>query len=201
MDIDNNLPLESFAGENAHNDVVSSDGQQVVSTVAPPAEVNHNSLSLGELNAVLGRSYKTREEALASVKETYNFVGKRREDIAREVQATTQNAQATSQLAQQIKQMETERFFDKNPDLAPFRAAYEKIGGTPQEFFNSPEFKPIFDGARGYAETQKLKSVLESNPRIAASQDKLSKAVEARNAGRPDDAALHAARAVLESLQ
>jgi len=193
---DFNLNSESLPQENVV-DVGSGDGGEPVETVAPKAEVSPDSLSLKDLNTYLGKNFKSKDEALASVKETYNFVGKRKEDIAREVQST----QASDKLAQELQEIKIDRFFDKNPDLAPFREAYQKVGGNPEAFFNAPEFKPIFEAAKGYAESQKLKSVLESNPRIVASQDKLSKASEQLKAGRLDEAESMVARAVLDSLQ
>ena len=162
---------------------------------------NVDTLSLSELNQFLGKDFKTKDSALKAVKDTFSYVGKKKEDIEREVLAKVSNDTKTDSLSKELEQMRIERFFDKNPDLAPFQAAYEKVGGSPSEFFNSEVFKPIFEAAKGYNESQKLKTVLESNPRLASTRDAFSKAKELQAQGaNKDEVEQLIVRGVLDSM-
>lgn len=168
------ITFEALSGE---PQLSPSDAPGAVESVTP-SETGVEAMSLAELNKHLNKNFPTKEAALKSISDTFSYVGKKREDIEKEVLAKAQNNEQVGVLAKQLERMEKDRFFDKNPDLAPFREAYEKVGGSPDEFFNSSAFKPIIEKARGYDESQKLRTVLESNPRIASSKDNLSKARE-----------------------
>lgn len=149
--------------------VDSPDDKGTVS-VEPKNEVSN--LTLQELNSLLGKNFKDKDTALKSLKDTYSYVGKRKEDIIKEVSSNNQN------VVQELKEIKDNLFFKDHPELASYRKAYEKVGGNPEEFFNSEEFKPIFEKAKGFDENQKLKSVLISNPRLAQTKDALTKARE-----------------------
>lgn len=183
------------------NETITPDGQADGSQLNPPAPeaaVSNESpenLSLSELNTLLGKDFKDKATALKSVKDTYSYVGKRKEDIAKEVGG------GNEMLASELKQIKENMFFDKNPDYAPYRSLMTKMGSNPEEVAGSPEFKNIFEKAVGFDASQKLKSVLVSNPRLASSKDNLTKAREAQQSGNSELADNLVARAVLETLE
>lgn len=168
------ITFEALSGD-AH--MTPSDAPEAVETVTNAPEQSE-ALTLSELNSALGKNFTSKDAAIKAYKDTFSFVGRRKEEIKNELKAEIQNDSKTDALARELEEMRKERFFDKNPDLAPYREAYEKVGGSPEEFFNSPAIKPIIEKAKGYDETQKLRTVLESNPRIASSKDNLTKARE-----------------------
>lgn len=146
-------------------------------------------LTLEELNSTLGKNFPTKEAALKSVKDTFSYVGKKLEDVKKEVVTEVKASEATEKLAKELEEMRKERFYDKNPQYADpsLRKLIEASGQKPDEFVNTPEFKDIFTRVSGYDESQKLKTVLESNPRLSSSRDSLVKAQELREKGASTD--------------
>lgn len=163
---------------------------QPVVTPAPSA-----SLTLEQINTAMGKDFKDIDTALKSWKDTNAFVGRRKEDIAQELMA------GNSETARQISEIKENMFFKDNPEYAPYRAAMAKMGSNPEVVAQMPEFKTIFEKAKGFDESQSQRSVLTSNPRLAASKDSITKAKEAVAAGNQEAAASLATQAVLESLQ
>jgi len=182
-------------------DIITQDGQADASQLNAPApegadsNVPDNSpdtLTLAELNESLGKNFKDKATALKSFKDTFSYVGKRKEDIAKELGGNTEA------LANEIRQIKENAFFEKNPDYAPYRSAIIKMGQNPEEVVNTPEFKAIFEKTIGYDKSQSLKSVLVSNPRLAQSKDNLAKA---RESGNQEERERLATLAVLETLE
>lgn len=151
-------------------------------------------LSLQELNTFLGKDFKDKATALKAVKDTFSYVGKKIEDVAREISPDTKR------LESELKQIKENMFYKDNPQLAEHRALLSKLNENPEVAVQMPEFKTIFEKAKGYDESQQLRTVLESNPRIQSSRDNLSQAREAMKAGNKELAETHAARAVLDLL-
>lgn len=187
------ITFEALSGD---AQLTPSDASEAVETVTE-APAQSDALTLAELNSALGKNFTSKDAAIKAYKDTFSFVGKRTEDLKNELKAELQNDSKTEALAKELAEMRKERFFDKNPDLAPYRDAYEKVGGSPEEFFNSPAIKPIIEKAKGYDESQKLRTVLESNPRIASGKDTLSKARELSQQGRAADAEALVGEAIL----
>lgn len=147
-----------------------------------------DNMTLAEINAALGKNFPTKDSALKSFKDTFSYVGKKKEDIEREVTSRLQNDNHNNKLAQEIEEMRKERFYDKNPQYSSLRSVIEKAGGNPAEVVNQDWFKEISTKVSGYDESQKLKTVLESNPRLASSRDALGKARELSQSGGSKDA-------------
>lgn len=164
-------------------------------TVDKPSEAPATTLTLEQINKELGKDFKDLPTALKSVKDTYNYVGKRKEDIIKEVQS------GSADTAKEIREIKENLFFKDNPQYAPYRAIMMKLGDNPASVAEMPEFKTTFEKAKGYDDSQNLRSVLVSNPRLAASKDTLTKAREAGLAGNNDERDTLVGRAVLESLQ
>ena len=163
MEEDNNT-LDALSDESQLN---SADAEGTVSN-----ESNQENMTLKEMNELLGKNFKDKATALKSVKDTYSYVGKRKEDIIKEVGGSN------SEIANELKSIKDNMFFDKNPDYAPYKGLIAKMGDNPVDVVNSEDFKAIFEKAKGFDENQKLKSVLVSNPRLAQTKDALTKARE-----------------------
>lgn len=154
-------------------------------TVTPGAP-QASAITLEELNTLTGKQFPTKEAALKSIKDTQSYVGMKVEDVEKRLQANSQ----TETLAKELAEMRKERFFDKNPQYADdnTRKIIERVGGNPADVVSSPEFKAVFEKVQGFDETQKLKTVLDSNPRLASSRDGLTKASEMKSQGASTDA-------------
>ncbi len=148
----------------------------------------------------MGKNFTSKDAALKAFKDTFSFVGKRQEDIKREVMAEVSTGNQTNELAKQLEQIRKDMFYKDNPQIAPYRAVIEKIGGNPSDVVNAPEFKEILSKAQGYDESQKLRTVLESNPRIVSSKTKLDQARDmVKQTGVTDQVSQLATDAVLEA--
>ena len=113
---------------------------------------------------------------MKAIKDTFSYVGKKTDDIKREVLSTVRNDERIDLLAKELAEERKERFYDKNPQYASLRSVIEKAGGNPSEVVNQEWFKEISTKVSGYEESQKLRTVLESNPRLSSSRDSLTKA-------------------------
>lgn len=130
---------------------------------------------------MLGKNFPDKETALKSIVDTASYVGRKKEDIEKEVLSRVQTTQETDKLAKEIEAMRKDNFFRDNPEYAKpeVRTLIEKFGGNPAEVVNDSGFKSIFEKVKGYEESQNLRTVLDSNPRLASSRDTLTKAREA----------------------
>jgi len=135
-------------------------------------------LSLAEINKHLGKNFPTKDSALKALSDTFSYVGKKREDIEKEVRASVQTDDKISQLSKQMEDMNKELFFSKNPQYSDptVRTLIEKFGGNPNDVVNNEQFKNVFEKVSSYDKSTKLKTVLESNPRMVSSRDNLTKA-------------------------
>ena len=183
--MENDTTLETQGGE-PH---MSSSPVEKASSVAQEA------LTLDELTGLLGKQFKDKSTALQSLKELNSFVGKKKDDIMRDLSGNSEEIHI------EIKQIKENAFYAQHPELVEHRALLSKIDNNPEVAFQSPEFKLIYDKAKGYDETVKLKTVLESNPRLAQSRDNLTKAKEAVQSGNQTDAETFAVNAVLEAYK
>lgn len=188
MGTDNNTS-DTLAEENVVIDeLVSADGNETVSTVANEA------ISLKELKEILGKDFKDKATALKSVKDTFRYVGQKT------IEPKIDESKFISK-----EQYEQDMFYSKNPhyDKPEIRTIVDSIAKTqgkhPREVVESDTFKAIFDKVRGYDESQNLKTVLATNPRLVASGDKLNQAAEAIKQGRKETAENLATKAVMEA--
>jgi len=142
--------------------------------------VPSDAMTLADINLALGKNFTTKEAALKSWKDTNSYVGMQKEKIIAEVKSELGNQAETAKLAQELEEMRKERFYDKNPQYAnpSIRQIIEATGKNPAEVVETPAFKEIISKVSGYDESQKLKTVLESNPRLTSSRDALTKARE-----------------------
>lgn len=155
---------------------VSSEPKDVI----PPTSKMPEAMTLEELNKTLGKNFKTKDSALKSLQDTFSYVGKKIDDVRKEVISEVKSNEATEKLAKEVAELKKEMFYKDNPDYAnpAIRNFIEKIGGNPSEVVKSKEFKEIFDKVSGFDKTIQLKTVLDSNPRLIAVKDNLTKAKE-----------------------
>jgi hypothetical protein len=178
-------------------DITPTDGQE---TVEGASDV----LTLDELNTHLGKNFKDKDAALKSFKDTFSFVGSAGQEKA--PQATPQQGPGEQESYDALvsARLEKEFFYRDNPEYSEHREFIENLasgsGKKPQEVVESDSFKLFFEKATGYDEVQKSKSVIQSNPRLAASSDKIKEASEQAQSGDRAGAAKKYAGALVESL-
>jgi len=142
-------------------------------------EAQPETLTLEELNRQLGKNFTNKDTAIKALKDTFSFVGKRREDIEREVSAKSDEVlNSVRKTEQELATLRKEIFYKDNPQYAAHRGLIEKLGSNPAEVVNNPDFKQVFEKVEGYDKSNNLKTVLESSPRIQATRDSLAKAKE-----------------------
>lgn len=156
-------------GANVGNQAPNAPSPQVV-----------DALSLAELNQLLGRQFKDRDAALKSIQDTYKFATTRVNDIAGKMDETTKGE--LKRLNDTVETQNREMFYIQNPQYAPHRKLIDSLGKNPGEVVTSDTFKETFVKLEEHGKTVKLRTVLESNPRLAASRDSMSKAIDLKKA-------------------
>lgn len=191
------------------NENITSDGQldaSQLNAASPEGAVGNESkaegLSLEEINKQFGKTFPDLPTALKSLKDTVSYAGKRKEDMEKEIFASIAQNNSNDELKKELESIRKDMFYKDNPDYAPLRKIIENMGNNPSEVTSRPEFKEIFEKVKGYDNSQKLRTVLESNPRLAASKDNLSKAADLKRQGaKSDDIESLVARAVLDTIE
>ena len=190
QDFITNEPLPQV--DTVNNDIATGDGSATESGVTNP-----DTLTLSELNQFLGKNYKDKGTALKSLKDTFRYVGQPKAD----------NSQLDTSKFISKEQYETDMFYSQNAEYSKpeLRKVIDSMAQgmkvSPRDVVNSDEFKSIFGKVKGYEESQSVKSVLQSNPRLAASRDRLTQATEAVRAGDLKTAESLAVKAVMEAYE
>ncbi len=163
-------------------------------TVESPA------LTLAELNKYLGSDFKDPQTALKALKDTKDFVGKRKEDIVAEVKNSSANVDDS--LKSEVQSLKRDVFFSQNPQYKGLEAVIAKFGTDPAEVVKSPEFTSVFEKVKVADEVANKKSIVSSNPRLSQSKTVLDEAVTVANARGTtnEDVATVLARGITESL-
>lgn len=183
------ITSETLTG--GETNVAPSVVKETVGTAPAPAA---DQLSLEEINRQLGKNYKDKDAFLKSIQDTFSYVGAKKETIVKDID--------TSQFISR-EQYEKDMFYSQNPELnkkevrTVLDAMAKANGVSVKEVAESEDFKSLFGKVKGYEESQSIKTVLETNPRIAAQQDSFQRAGELIKAGNRDQAESLIARAVL----
>lgn len=151
--------------------LTSSDGSSAVG----------ESMTLAELNQMLGKTFTDKSTALKAVKDTFAFVGKRKEDIARELATSNPSANQSPDVEAQLKEVKEELFYTQNPQYVEYRSIIKMMGSNPADVVSSDAFKPILENGTVAKEVAKTKSVVASNPRLAQSRTAVESAVAVAN--------------------
>lgn len=158
----------------------ASSGNTAVGGNAP-----QESIPLSELKSVLGKNWKDKDTALKSLKDMQSYTGKVGQlekdlEALRNGQSGNAIPQINNEVLNRVNALENELWFEKNSQYKPMRPLVEKLakaeGKGLHEVVELPEFKDTFTKVQGFEKTQNLRTVLETNPRLASSQDKMSKA-------------------------
>jgi hypothetical protein len=112
--------------------------------------VSAEGMTLAELNSHLGKNFPNRDSAMKAIKDTFSYVGKKTDDIKREVLSTVKNDERIDLLAKELAVERKERFYDKNPQYASLRSVIEKAGDNPAEVVTQEWFKEISKKVSGY---------------------------------------------------
>lgn len=186
---------ETLGGEDLNNEFASAPVKETVSAVSSNTA---DALTLNELNSFLGKNYKDIETAKKSLKDTFSYVGKKTEDITPKIDPN----QFISR-----EQYEQDMFYSRNaeyatPEVREVIDAMAKAKGlSPKDVVTTDAFKAVFSKVKGYDESQSLRSVLETNPRLASTRDSFTRGAENLQAGNKDVGESLITKAVLESLK
>lgn len=164
-----NLSPETLA-DGAH--VTPADGGGTVETPA---------LTLADLNKQLGADFKDVPTALRALKDTKDYVGKRKEDIAAEVKAGLQQSASVSHLESDVQSLKNQLFFTSNPQYKDYESLISKLGSDPAEIVNLPEFKDVYEKAVKADEIVSSRSVVSSNARLSQNKTVVDSAIQVAN--------------------
>lgn len=167
------------------------------------AAQSNGAVTLTELlNKELGKNFTSDEAALKAVKDTFSYVGKKTEDIAKEVQAKDPQANPSEvrELAKRIEELE---FYKANPDFEKAKDVINALdkGEGASAVVKTEQFKEIWKKVSGYDEVTQSKSVLQSNPKLGQIKDKLTEAREASTSGNDSKARESATQAVIDAYE
>jgi len=156
---DENTTLDTLADESLES---STDGDEAVSEDVTEEEVKD--LSLEDINKTLGKEFPTKEAALKSIKDTFSYVGKKKETIAEEVKPDTAGFVTK-------EQYEADVFFAQNNDLSDVRSIIEAKAKADSisvsEASKAEDVQKIVSAVKSQSESEDSKNVLESNSRIS----------------------------------
>lgn len=167
------------------------------------AAVVSDALSLSELNQALGKDFKDTASALKAFKDTFSYVGMKKEDIEAEIRKNSVSSpNADPALQSQVQQLSKELFYTQNPQYKEYRSLIDSMGGNPAEIVGTDVFKGVFEKVQAADEEAQKKSVLNSSPRLAQTKSHVDEAVKMANstAGNSDIAEF-LARGILEEAQ
>ena len=176
----------------------------------PPTPSESGSLAK-LLSEATGRVFKTDEDALRSVGETFKFVGDTgkykgivnslkqhlntdekgvfsfMENLAQNpqeqlAQAPVAQAQATAPQSAQLealqKEMDELKYFKAHPEMEAFKDSLvglrDSTGKSLAEVAEMPAVKPLLEKARASVESESVRSVIHSSPRLGQVSDKVT---------------------------
>lgn len=165
---------------------------------------------LSELNKGLGKDFKDKDSALKSLRDTQTYVaevGTLKSQLQRFQQSTSPAAAGeVAELRAQMESLQRDSFFDRNPQFKPIRSVVETFSKANAKALNEvvelPEIKELSEKVSGFEQSQKMRTVLESNPRLASSTDKIGKAqalVATRSRRNIEEAGQQAVSAVMDA--
>lgn len=152
-------------------------------------------LTLEELSKTLGKEFPTKEAALKSIQDTYSYIGKKTEMNDDELKAKGYMTRSD---------FENEMFFKDNPTHASNKEVLEAIAKsrniTIKEAAALDSYKSLYEKAVGFDKAESLKSVVESNPRLASAQTRAKTVADLVKSGSKEAASIEAAKAVREAF-
>lgn len=157
-----------------------------VDTANGGGTVDTPALTLAELNKHLGSDFKDPNTALKALKDTKDFVGKRKEDIANELRATVVSQTASPDVVavqSQVQSLKDDLFLTQNPQFKPHVELLKKLNASDlSEAANDPSFKSIYEKSVVADQVTNNKSVVQSNARLSQSKTVVDQAINMANA-------------------
>lgn len=156
-------------------------------------------VTLAELNKQLGSDFKDPSTALRSLKETKDFVGKRREDAVAEAKAslipTTPSDTASKS---DVQELNNRLFLSENPQYKGMEDTLRAISPNLAEAVRAPGLQTLIEKAHKADEIANNKSVVSSNSRLSQSKTVIDEAISIANArgSTMEDVSLTFARAI-----
>jgi len=162
-------PTQEAHSEASH--VNAADGNEAVTEAVDPLKV---------INEVTGREYKDLDSAKESLKEMQKEASstgnlKKEIETLKSAPQTDEELRAVvAELTNKVRANETDNFFTSNPEHASNRSLLEKIakadGVSLSEAVASSEYQAIAEAQSTVKETQSMRTVADSNARVAQSQ-------------------------------
>lgn len=199
MENEDNNTYDFLLDESGNTNVGSAGDKEAVSQSDNTAQTI-DAMSLDDLNKTLGKDFKDKATALKAIKDTFAYVGKKKEDVVKEVKQEIDPSAFISK-----DQYERDMFYSQNseynnPEVREVIDSMSKAKGvSPREVVNSEAFKKVYEGFKGFNESQKLKTVLETNPRLAGTTTKLGEAKQAMTSGSKEAGERLATEAVMDA--
>ena len=184
---DQNNPLDALASAYEFDAV---DG-------AKNAADSSETLTLSEINTLIGRDYKDKDTAFKALKNTYNMVSKVGE-LEKENKNLMEKLTEPTSAADEIKQIKEQLFYSENPEYKPYKDIIKDMGVNPADAVAKESFKAIFTNLSEFEKTKNAKSVLETNPRIGQAVSKLDQAKDLSTKGQYSSANESAVSAVMD---
>lgn len=133
--------------DNDKNPINPSDAVAGAPDVSATAGDENGGLTLNQINTLVGREYKSLEDAEKGLKETYSYVGdaptlkKELEDTKAQLLEMTQPKKGKSEEVEELKQKveqltkatEVDNWFKENQKFAPHRDLILKLGDNPAD--------------------------------------------------------------------
>lgn len=160
--------------------------------------VESSALSLKELNDKLGSNFKDAPTALQALKDTKDFVGKRKEDIAAEVRASLIPASSEVASKSDVQDLKNSLFLSENPQLKDYVDTLKAVNPDLAEAVKAPGLQNLLDKAKSADEVVQNRSVVQSNSRLSQAKSVVDQAISVANArgSTGEDVALQFASAI-----
>lgn len=159
--------------DNRHSDTVpegsdvkpAEGGEKVSADSNDQGQAAIAALTLEELNGALKREFKSKEDALKAIKETYSFVGKKSVEPEK------------AQTSDEIRALRDELYFTKHPEYEVARPILEALakanGQSLEETAESDVFRTTYSKIKESDESQSKATVMEGGRRFPeVSEDK-----------------------------
>lgn len=169
--------------DNSTDNTLTGDAQ--LTSADGGAAVAPGTMTLSEMNALLGKDFKDTDSALKAIKDTFGYVGKKKEDIEAEVRATLSpnNAPDNSKATESaLAQMRKELFYATNPQFKGYEDLIASMGDDPAEVVKSGTFNKVFDKVKVADEAEQKRSVVSSSSRLAETKTAYDEAITVANA-------------------
>jgi hypothetical protein len=140
-------------------------------------------ITLADLNAQLGGNFKDTATALKALKDTKDFVGKRKEDIAAEVKASLIPANPPEVASKgDVQELNNRLFLAENPQYKDMVDTLKAIDPNLANAVKAPGIQSLIEKAQKADEVASNKSVVASNSRLSQVKSVVEQAVAVTNA-------------------